>query len=120
MISTLARSASCAPNPLHKCDYHELSRQMNDKPIVIINNVISPIKCEIGHCVYNASRFVFLSVLLRESTASVKMHIKSGILQQEHLMFCGIQQASTQAKGKEVRGKEKLFSIPNKRKVGKF
>jgi hypothetical protein len=60
MISTLARSASCAPNPLHKCDYHELSRQMNDKPIIMINNVVSPIKCEIGHCVYNASGFVSL------------------------------------------------------------
>jgi hypothetical protein len=28
------------------------------------------------------------------------MHIKSGILQQEPLMFCGIQEASKQAKGK--------------------
>jgi hypothetical protein len=32
-------------------------------------------------------------------------------------MFCVVfsKQPSKQAKGKEVRGKEKLFSIPNKR-----
>jgi hypothetical protein len=60
MISSLARSASCASNPLYKRDYHKLSRQMNDKPIIIIDNVTSPIKCEIGLSVYNASGFVSL------------------------------------------------------------
>jgi hypothetical protein len=46
------------------------------------------------------------------------MCIKNGILQQEHLMFCGILQAS-KLKEMEVGGKEKLLlSIPNKREVG--
>jgi hypothetical protein len=45
------------------------------------------------------------------------MCIKNGILQQEHLMFCGILQAS-KLKESEVGGKEKLLSIPNTREVG--
>jgi hypothetical protein len=36
------------------------------------------------------------------------MCIKNGILQQEHLMFCGILQASKQAKGKGGSRKRKI------------
>jgi len=61
-----------------------------------LSNVKLDIVCIMPQDLYPCCKIPLTRIVI----ASVAMWIKSGILQQEHLMFCGSQQASKEAKGK--------------------